>query len=198
VNLGTVYRLTERSILNLTIRCDAILRRYASRPVTVCVRSETHTGYHGDLNETYPVGSIDEDSKRLIQTARESLDEAIKLCKPGALFRDLGRTIEPIAKKNGCAVVRTYCGHGIHELFHCAPYPPHYAKNKAIGTMKAGMVFTIEPMINLGHSWYEDHWPDKWTAVTVDGKRSAQFEETLLITDTGVEVLTAGQPRVFT
>jgi len=157
-----------------------------------------YDGYHGDLNETYPVGSIDEDSKRLIQTARESLDEAIKLCKPGALFRDLGRTIEPIAKKNGCAVVRTYCGHGIHELFHCAPNVPHYAKNKAIGTMKAGMVFTIEPMINLGHSWYEDHWPDKWTAVTVDGKRSAQFEETLLITDTGVEVLTAGQPRVFT
>jgi len=156
-----------------------------------------YDGYHGDLNETYPVGNVDADSTRLMRTARECLDAAIALCKPGALFRDLGRTIEPIAKKNNCAVVRTYCGHGIHELFHCPPNVPHYAKNKAVGTMKPGMVFTIEPMINLGNSWYEDHWPDKWTAVTVDGKRSAQFEETLLITDTGVEVLTAGTPRTF-
>ncbi|KAJ8455049.1 hypothetical protein ONZ51_g12670 [Trametes cubensis] len=151
-------------------------------------------GYHGDLNETYPVGRVDDDSKRLMRTARKCLDEAIKLCKPGALFRDLGKTIEPIARANGCSVVRTYCGHGINDLFHCAPNVPHYAKNKAVGTMKPGMCFTIEPMINLGH-WDLEHWPDDWTSVTIDGKRSAQFEETLLITETGVEVLTAGKPR---
>ncbi|KIK59891.1 hypothetical protein GYMLUDRAFT_168848 [Collybiopsis luxurians FD-317 M1] len=150
-----------------------------------------YDGYHGDVNGTYPVGKIDDDSQRLIRTTRESLDAAIKMCKPGALLRDIGKTIEPVARANGCAVVRTYTGHGIHELFHCSPNIPHYAKNKAIGTMKTGMVFTIEPMLNLGTNWSEVHWPDNWTATTVDGKRSAQFEETLLITDTGVEVLTA-------
>ncbi|KAK0210720.1 peptidase M24, structural domain-containing protein [Desarmillaria ectypa] len=151
--------------------------------------------YHGDLNETYAVGEIDDDAKKLIRTTRECLDEAIKLCKPGALFRDLGKTIEPIARSNGCAVVRSYTGHGINDLFHCSPNIPHYAKNKAVGTMKAGMVFTIEPMINLGHNWGDVHWPDNWTATTVDGKKSAQFEDTLLITETGVEVLTAGKKR---
>ncbi|KAK7693581.1 hypothetical protein QCA50_003150 [Cerrena zonata] len=152
-------------------------------------------GFFGDLNETYPVGRVDDESKKLMRTARECLDEAIKLCKPGALFRDLGKVIEPHARSNGCATVRQYCGHGINDLFHCTPNVPHYAKNRAIGTMKAGMTFTIEPMINVGHNWDTVHWPDDWTATTVDGKRSAQFEETLLITETGVEVLTAGKRR---
>ncbi|KAK0228508.1 peptidase M24, structural domain-containing protein [Armillaria fumosa] len=159
-----------------------------------------YDGYHGDLNETYAVGKIDDDAKKLIRTTRECLDEAIKLCKPGALFRDLGKTMqvpsgEPIARSNGCAVVRSYTGHGVNDLFHCSPNIPHYAKNKAVGTMKAGMVFTIEPMINLGHNWGDVHWPDNWTATTVDGKKSAQFEDTLLITETGVEVLTEGKKR---
>ncbi|KIL69720.1 hypothetical protein M378DRAFT_190120 [Amanita muscaria Koide BX008] len=148
-------------------------------------------GYHGDVNATYPVGKIDEDSEKLLRVARQCLDEAIKICKPGALFRDIGKTIEPIARSDGCSTVRTYTGHGINDLFHCTPNIPHYAKNKAVGTMKPGMVFTIEPMINLGPSWGDVHWPDNWTATTVDGRRSAQFEETLLITESGVEVLTA-------
>ncbi|KAF5365753.1 hypothetical protein D9758_003305 [Tetrapyrgos nigripes] len=117
-----------------------------------------YDGYHGDVNATYAVGQIDEESQKLIRTTRECLDESIKLCKPGALFRDIGKTIEPIARANGCSTV-----------------------------------FTIEPMINLGHNWGEVHWPDNWTATTVDSKRSAQFEETLLITEDGVEVLTAGK-----
>jgi len=156
-----------------------------------------YEGYHGDLNETYAVGEIDEDSKKLIRTARQCLDEAIKMCKPGALFRDIGKAIEPIARSNSCAVVRTYTGHGINDLFHCSPNVPHYAKNKAVGTMKPGMVFTIEPMINLGNNWDLVHWPDNWTATTVDGRKSAQFEDTLLITKTGVEVLTAGTRNVM-
>ncbi|KZT54293.1 methionine aminopeptidase [Calocera cornea HHB12733] len=153
-----------------------------------------YNGFHSDLNETYPVGKIDEDSQRLIDTTRTCLDEAIAMCKPGALFRDIGKVIEPIAKANGCSVVRTYTAHGTNQLFHCAPTIPHYAKNKTPGAMKAGMTFTIEPMINLGLS-HDDHWPDNWTCVTRDGKRSAQFEETLLITETGVEVLTARKDR---
>ncbi|KAI0082694.1 methionine aminopeptidase [Panus rudis PR-1116 ss-1] len=154
-----------------------------------------YDGFHGDVNATYPVGRIDDEAKKLLKTTRQCLDEAIAICKPGALFRDLGKVIEPIARTNGCAVVRTYCGHGINELFHCAPNVPHYAKNRAIGTMKPGMTFTIEPMINQGHNWDVVHWPDDWTATTVDGKLSAQYEETLLITETGVEVLTAGKPQ---
>ncbi|TFK76476.1 methionine aminopeptidase [Pluteus cervinus] len=153
-----------------------------------------YQGFHGDLNATYPVGNVDDDSKKLIATTRQCLDDAIKICKPGVLIRDIGKVIEPIARANGCATVRTYTGHGINDLFHTTPNIPHYAKNKAVGSMKAGMVFTIEPMINLGHHWDTLHWPDSWTATTIDGNRSAQFEETLLqvITETGVEVLTAG------
>ncbi|KAF8326347.1 peptidase M24, structural domain-containing protein [Cantharellus anzutake] len=151
-----------------------------------------HNGFHGDVNATYPVGEISEESRKLIDTTRRCLDEAIKICKPGAFFRDLGKVIEPIAQKSGCSVVRQYTGHGIHRLFHCVPNIPHYAKNKAVGQMKEGMCFTIEPMINLGNRHDAEHWPDDWTAVTVDGNRSAQFEETLLVTADGVEVLTRG------
>lgn len=86
-------------------------------------------------------------------------------------------------------MVKTYCGHGISDLFHCAPSIPHYAHNKAVGVMREGHIFTIEPMINVG-SWRDRTWPDGWTAVTEDGKRSAQFEHTLLITKDGCEVLT--------
>ncbi|KAF8514081.1 peptidase M24, structural domain-containing protein [Gautieria morchelliformis] len=154
-------------------------------------------GFHGDLNETYPVGTISEENAILIRTSRKCLDEAIKICKPGALFRDIGKVIEPIAVANGCCAVRTYTGHGINQLYHPAPIIPHYARNKAVGTMKAGMAFTIEPMINLGKRAQEEHWPDNWTATTMDGKNSAQFEETLLITETGVEVLTAGKVKSY-
>ncbi|KAF9499568.1 methionine aminopeptidase [Pleurotus eryngii] len=145
-------------------------------------------GFHADLNETYAVGEIDEESKKLIRVTRECLDDAIALCKPGTLFRDIGKAIEPKARANDCATVRNYTGHGINDLFHGSPSNiPHYAKNKAVGTMKPGM------MINLGSNWDTVHWPDNWTATTVDGRRSAQFEETLLITETGVEILTAGK-----
>lgn len=87
-------------------------------------------------------------------------------------------------------MVRTYCGHGINQLFHCAPNVPHYGKNKAVGAAKAGMCFTIEPMINEG-VWRDRTWPDDWTSATADGGLSAQFEHTLLVTEDGVEVLTA-------
>ena len=148
-----------------------------------------HEGFHSDLNETVLVGNVDSDGRRLVATTRECLDLAIQQCKPGALYRDLGTTIQQRAELDNFSVVRTYCGHGINSLFHCAPSIPHYAKNKAVGTMKPGHCFTIEPMISEG-IWQDEQWLDGWTAVTRDGKRSAQFEETLLITTDGVEVLT--------
>ncbi len=152
-----------------------------------------HGGFHGDLNETYYVGEKslkDRDSVRVVETARECLEEAIKLVKPGMAFKDPGTVIEKHAKLKNCGVIRTYCGHGINSLFHCAPNIPHYAKNKAVGIAKPGMTFTIEPMISLG-SFRDKTWPDNWTSVTQDGSRTAQFEHTLLVTETGVEVLTA-------
>nr|XP_019705520.1 methionine aminopeptidase 1A isoform X2 [Elaeis guineensis] len=119
--------------------------------------------------------------------------------KPGVRFREVGEVINRHASMSGFSVVKSYCGHGIGELFHCAPNIPHYGRNKAVGVMKAGQTFTIEPMINAG-VWRDRLWPDGWTAVTADGKRSAQFEHTLLVTETGVDVLTArlpSSPNVF-
>lgn len=111
----------------------------------------------------------------------------------------MGNIIQKHAQAHGYSVVRSYCGHGIHSLFHTAPSVPHYSKNKAVGVMKPGHTFTIEPMISEG-TWRDEMWPDNWTAVTQDGKRSAQFEHTLLVTDTGCEILTRrfshdGQPH---
>eukprot|EP00470_Lotharella_oceanica_P017106 CAMPEP_0170184858 /NCGR_PEP_ID=MMETSP0040_2-20121228/34858_1 /TAXON_ID=641309 /ORGANISM="Lotharella oceanica, Strain CCMP622" /LENGTH=355 /DNA_ID=CAMNT_0010431055 /DNA_START=59 /DNA_END=1127 /DNA_ORIENTATION=+ len=147
-------------------------------------------GFHGDLNETFLVGEVDDDSKRLVKTTYESLMLAIKAAKPGFFIRDFGKIISKHCNRRNYSVVRSYCGHGIGELFHCAPNVPHYSKNKAIGTCKPGMAFTIEPMINM-KSWRDKTWRDNWTSVTADGKRSAQFEHTILITETGCEVLTA-------
>jgi methionyl aminopeptidase len=135
----------------------------------------------------------DAESIRVVETARECLEKAIEIVKPGMLFRDPGNVIEKHAKSRDCSVIKTYCGHGINQLFHTAPNIPHYAKNKAVGTAKAGMCFTIEPMISLG-SYRDKTWPDDWTSVTTDGSRTAQFEHTLLVTEDGVEVLTARLP----
>ncbi|XP_078063641.1 methionine aminopeptidase 1 isoform X1 [Mustelus asterias] len=146
-------------------------------------------GFHGDLNETFFVGEVDEGSKKLVQTTYECLMHAIDSVKPGVRYRELGNIIQKHAHANGFSVVRSYCGHGIHRLFHTAPNVPHYAKNKAVGVIKPGHVFTIEPMICEG-AWHDETWPDSWTAVTKDGKRSAQFEHTLLVTETGCDILT--------
>ncbi|KAB1225287.1 Methionine aminopeptidase 1A [Morella rubra] len=136
-----------------------------------------YKGVHGDLNETYFVGNVDEESKRLVQCTYECLDKAISIVKPGVRFREIGEVINRHASMSGFSVVKSYCGHGIGELFHCAPNIPHYSS-----------------------VWRDRMWPDGWTAVTADGKRSAQFEHTLLVTETGVEVLTGrlpSSPNVF-
>jgi methionyl aminopeptidase len=147
-------------------------------------------GYHGDLNETFYVGTPDEKTRKLVIGAYACLQDAIAQVKPGTLYRNVGNHIEKQAHSRGLNVVRTYCGHGIHKLFHTNPTIPHYAKNKAPGVMQVGHVFTIEPMINTGR-WEDTLWPDNWTAVTQDGSRSAQFEETMVVTENGVEILTA-------
>ncbi|KAI8136989.1 methionine aminopeptidase 1 [Fennellomyces sp. T-0311] len=149
-----------------------------------------YKGFHGDANGTYLVGeNVSPLAKKLVQVTKECLDRAIATVKPGMRYRDFGKVIQEHAHANGFSVVRAFCGHGINQLFHCAPDVLHYANNKGVGVLKAGHVFTIEPMICEG-----DHnavfWPDEWTATTRDGKLSAQFEHTMLVTETGVEILT--------
>ena len=147
-------------------------------------------GFHADLNETFFVGGVDERSVALVECAYKCLSAAVDIVRPGTLYRDCGEAIARVAKQFKCTVNQTYCGHGIGELFHTSPNIPHYDKNKAKGSMQAGHIFTIEPMINLGN--YRDMtWPDGWTAVSIDGSRSSQFEHTILVTETGCELLTA-------
>ncbi|KAJ3116554.1 Methionine aminopeptidase 1 [Physocladia obscura] len=146
-------------------------------------------GFHSDLNETVYVGNVDDAGRKLVETTRFCLEKSIEFVKPGMLYRDIGEIIQKIADEAKLSVVKTYCGHGVNRYFHCPPSIPHYAKNKAVGVMAPGHVFTIEPMICEG-TWKDIRWPDNWTATTTDGKRSAQFEETLLVTETGVEILT--------
>ena len=148
-------------------------------------------GFHGDLNETFTVGQgVDADSRRLIRCSHDAMMQAVAAVRPGAFCRDFGELISRFCHKQGFSVVRAYCGHGIGRLFHSAPNIPHYARNKAVGQLKPGMVFTIEPMVNAG-LWQDVTWPDNWTSATADGRRSAQFEHTVLVTEGGCEVLTA-------
>lgn len=158
-----------------------------------------HGGFHGDLNETYYIGDkakADPDTVRVVETARECLQKSIDMVKPGVLIRDFGNVIEKHAKSQNCSVIKTYCGHGINQLFHCAPNVPHYAKNKAVGQCKAGMCFTIEPMIALG-THKDKTWPDDWTSVTQDGKRTAQFGESLFHFFRVLDLLTLEQNTRF-
>jgi len=160
-------------------------------------------GCHGDLNETFLVGNVDAAGRKVVKTAFECLAAALNEVRAGTMYRDLGKAISKTADRQQCSVVRTYCGHGIGKLFHTAPNVPHYAKNKAKGVMAVGHIFTVEPMINEGR-WQDETWPDNWTAVTIDGGRSAQFEHTVLITERteenpkGYEILTmrAGEPTM--
>ncbi|CAG9769464.1 unnamed protein product [Ceutorhynchus assimilis] len=158
-----------------------------------------HRGFHGDLNETFFVGNVNDKVKDLVKVTYDCLQKAIEIVKPGEKYREIGNVIQKHAQAHGYSVVKSYCGHGIHRLFHTAPNVPHYAKNRAIGVMKPGHCFTIEPMISVG-TWKDEMWPDKWTAVTADGQWSAQFEQTLLVNETGCEILTRrreknGQPH---
>jgi methionyl aminopeptidase len=158
-----------------------------------------YDGFHGDCSEMYLIGDVDEAGKHLVRSTYECLEKAMAVCKPDAQIKHLGGVIEEHATKVGLSVVRNFCGHGIGSVFHTTPNVMHYKNNEPAGIMKPGMVFTIEPMICEG-THKNVTWPDNWTAATSDGKRSAQFEHTFLITKTGVEALTGklpGSPKFF-
>ena len=146
-------------------------------------------GVHGDTNATYLCGDVDEESRLLVERTRESLNRAIKAVKPGRRINVIGRVIESYAKRFGYGVVRDFTGHGINTSFHSGLVIPHYDDPRADTVIEPGMTFTIEPMLTLGtHEW--EMWDDGWTVVTKDRRNTAQFEHTLVVTDSGAEVLT--------
>ncbi|MFE5327718.1 type I methionyl aminopeptidase [Embleya sp. NPDC056575] len=146
-------------------------------------------GVHGDTDATYLVGDVDEESRLLVERTREALNRGIKAVKPGRQINVIGRVIESYAKRFGYGVVRDFTGHGINSSFHSGLIIPHYDDERATTVMEPGMTFTIEPMLTLGTHDY-DMWDDGWTVVTKDRRRTAQFEHTLVVTDTGAEILT--------
>jgi methionyl aminopeptidase len=146
-------------------------------------------GVHGDTNATFEVGEVDETAHLLVERTRESLDRAIKAVRPGRQINVIGRVIEAYAARFGYGVVRLFTGHGISTAFHSGLIIPHYDDPRSTAEMKPGMTFTIEPMLTLGTIEHR-MWADGWTAVTMDGKLTAQFEHTLVVTETGAEILT--------
>ena len=146
-------------------------------------------GFHGDCSATFPVGLVDEASTRLMQVTREAMMKGIEAVKVGRPLSDIGRAVEQVAAAHGYGVVRDFCGHGIGEDFHLSPAVLHYYEARNRTVMEEGMFFTIEPMLTQG-SYEHTVWPDGWTAVTVDGQRSAQFEHTLYVGRDGAEILT--------
>jgi len=147
-------------------------------------------GYHGDTSRTFLVGDVSAEAAALVAATKESLDRAIAVCKPGASFQEIGKAIHDLADEKKLGVVRSFVGHGVGKMFHSGPAVLHYRNNERYPAMQVGQTFTIEPMLTLG-STRERYWKDNWTAVTTDGSWTAQFEHTLLITDTGVDILTA-------
>ena len=152
-------------------------------------------GVHGDTNATFMVGDVSAEDRLLVKVTEECMWRGIEAVVPGRPLSDIGRAIEDHAKTHRMGVVRAFIGHGIGEQFHTDVQVLHYYDPRNNTIMKPGMVFTIEPMITLG-TWQFHMWDDDWTAVTADGKRTAQFEHMVLVTDTGVEVLTAGPNAV--
>jgi methionyl aminopeptidase len=147
-------------------------------------------GYHGDSNYTFLVGEVSQEVRDLVDRTKSALDRAIASVAPGRQVNIIGRTIESYAKRFNYGVVRDFTGHGIGEAFHSGLIIPHYDSAPLYSdVMEVGMVFTIEPMLTLGtHKW--EMWKDDWTVTTLDKSVTAQFEHTLVVTETGAEILT--------
>jgi methionyl aminopeptidase len=146
-------------------------------------------GVHGDTNATFLAGNVDEASRLLVERTREALMRGIRAVAPGRSLNAIGRVIESYARRFGYGVVRDFTGHGIGTTFHSGLVVPHFDDPDNHVIMEPGMTFTIEPMLTLGTIDYEI-WPDGWTVLTADRKRTAQFEHTLVVTADGAEILT--------
>ena len=148
-------------------------------------------GVHGDTNATFFVGNVDPASQQLVHVTEECMWHGIEAVQPGRPISDIGRAIESHAKKYRYGVVKAFIGHGIGEQFHTDIQVLHYYDERANTIMRPGMTFTIEPMITIGSWQHKMVFDDNWTAITADGRRTAQYEHTILVTDDGFDVLTA-------
>ena len=146
-------------------------------------------GVHGDTNATFLVGNVDEEVRLLVERTKEATRRSIKAVAPGRPISVIGRVIESYANRFGYGVVRDFTGHGIGTSFHTGLVIPHYDDPRLETMIEPGMTFTIEPMITLGTYDYEI-WSDGWTVVTKDRRWTAQYEHTILVTDSGAEILT--------
>jgi methionyl aminopeptidase len=149
-------------------------------------------GFHGDSSRTFLVGRVADVARRLVADTYTSMWLGIRAIRPGGRVGDIGHAIQRFAEARGYSVVREFTGHGIGRIFHGPPTILHYGTPGSGEVLLPGMAFTVEPMINLGH-WKTQILDDGWTAVTLDGTLSAQFEHTVLVTEEGVEVLTLGK-----
>jgi methionyl aminopeptidase len=146
-------------------------------------------GFHGDTSATFYIGTPSTEARHVTEVARKSLELGIAQVHDGARLGDIGAAIQEYAEGQGCSVVRQFVGHGIGRKFHEPPQVPHFGTRGKGDRLKTGMVFTVEPMINLG-GWEVEVQDDNWTAITRDRTLSAQFEHTILVTAEGCEVLT--------
>lgn len=187
---GPVFPKALCSSLNEVI-CHGIPDSTVLREGDICnidITAFIH-GVHGDTNATFLVGEVDEESRLLVERTHEATMRAINAVAPGRQLNVVGRVIESYARRFGYGVVRDFTGHGIGEAFHSGLVVPHYDDPTATTVLETGMTFTIEPMLTLGtYEW--TMWQDGWTIVTADQRRSAQFEHTILVTESGAEILT--------
>lgn len=149
-----------------------------------------YKGYHGDCAATFVVGDTDEESKRLIEVTRQSFFEGIKYAVEGNRIGDISAAVQAYVEKNGFSVVRDFVGHGVGKDLHENPDVPNYGKPGRGPKLQVGMTIAVEPMVNVG-TWRVKTLSNDWTVVTIDGKRSAHYENTIAITDNGVEILTS-------
>jgi methionyl aminopeptidase len=147
-------------------------------------------GFHGDCSATFQIGEVSSEAQRLVDVTRRARDAGIAVVRAGARLGDVGAAIAELARTEGFSVVTEYGGHGIGRKMHADPHVPHVAAKGSGMRLRAGMAFTIEPMLNVGSSTVK-LLPDKWTVVTADGSLSAQFEHTILVTEGGCEVTTS-------
>lgn len=152
-------------------------------------------GYHGDSSKMFAIGEISPFAERLIKVSREALFLGIEQVRPGATLGDIGHAIQKYAEANRYSIVEEYCGHGIGKKFHEDPQVLHYGRPNTGLKLEAGMIFTIEPMLNIGKR-HVKVLPDQWTVVTKDRSLSAQWEHTILVTPDGYEILTLRQEEM--
>jgi len=158
--------------------------------------THVYQGFHGDTSATFYIGTPSKAARHVVEVARRALDVGVAQVKDGARLGDIGGAIQEYVEGEGCSVVRDFVGHGIGRKFHDAPQVKHYGRRGTDERLRAGMTFTIEPMVNYGGWEVEVDPRDKWTVRTADGSLSAQFEHTILVTRAGCEVLTA-RPRAL-